>query len=107
MSSGPATARAAVIPDTPDPRSCARRFSTGSVHVIPTSTAYHGVHHFNRTDSRNGRPRPPSEWVALAVPAIVGEQTFNTVQALLHSRAPKRVAPRIVNGPTLLAGIAR
>jgi hypothetical protein len=41
------------------------------------------------------------------VPAIVDERTFNTVQALLQSRSPKRVAPRIVNGPTSLAGVAR
>jgi len=84
-----------------------RRFTTGGVHGILTSTTYHGLHHFNRTDSRNGRPRPPSEWVPFMVPAIIDEKTFNAVQALLQSRAPKRVAPRIVNSPTLLAGVAR
>jgi len=84
-----------------------RRFTTGGVHDILTSTTYHGLHHFNRTDSRKGRPRPPSEWVPFVVPAIIDEKTFNAVQALLQSRAPKRVAPRIVNSPTLLAGVAR
>lgn len=34
-------------------------------------------------------------------------EDFNTAQALLQSRAPKPVAPRIVNTPTLLAGVAR
>src|SRR3546814_20221358 len=34
-------------------------------------------------------------------------RSFNAVQALLQSRAPKRNAPRLVNTPTLLAGIAR
>jgi len=84
-----------------------RRFTTGGVHDILTSTTYHGLHHFNRTDSRNGRSRPPSEWVPFVVPAIIDEKVFNAVQALLQSRAPKRVAPRIVNSPTLLAGVAR
>ena len=84
-----------------------RRFTTGGVHAILTTTTYHGLHHFNRTDSRNGRPRPPSEWIALEVPAIIDEKTFNAVQVLLQSRAPKRIAPRIVNSPTLLAGVAR
>ncbi|MGB3719470.1 MAG: recombinase family protein [Hyphomicrobiaceae bacterium] len=84
-----------------------RRFTTGGVHEILTSTTYHGTHYFNRTDTRRGRQRPPSEWVKLEVPAIVDEQTFTAVQAFLQSRAPKRVPPRIVNGPTLLAGIAR
>jgi DNA invertase Pin-like site-specific DNA recombinase len=84
-----------------------RRFSTGSIHDILTASTYHGLHHFNRTDSRNRRPRPPSEWIDLEVPAIIDEKTFNTMQALLQSRAPKRVPPRVVNGPTFLAGIAR
>jgi len=84
-----------------------RRFTTGGIHDILTATTYHGLHHFNRTDSRIGRPRPPSEWIPLAVPAIIDEKTFNAVQALLQSRAPKRVAPRMVNTPTLLAGVAR
>lgn len=84
-----------------------RRFTTGGIHDILTSTTYHGLHHFNRTDSRNGRPRPPSEWVPFVVPAIIDEKTFNAVQALLQSRAPKRIAPRIVNSPTLLADVAR
>lgn len=84
-----------------------QRFSTGSVYGLLTSTTYYGKHHFNRTDSRNRRARPPSEWIAFEVPAIIDEQAFNSVQGLLQSRSPKRVAPRIVNGPTLLAGIAR
>jgi site-specific DNA recombinase len=84
-----------------------RRFSTGGVHDILTSTSYTGHHHFNRKNSRNGRPRPPSEWVPLAVPQIIDEQTFNATQARLQSRSPKNVPPRILNTPTLLAGVAR
>ena len=84
-----------------------RRFSTGGVYDLLTSTTYYGKHHFNRTDTRNGKPRPRCEWIEFAVPAIIDEQIFNAVQASLHSRNPKRVAPRIVNGPTLLSGVAR
>lgn len=83
------------------------KFSTGSVHVILTCETYAGKHHFNRRDSRTGRPRPPSEWVAISVPPVIAEETFNAAQALLKSRAPKVIAPRLVNTPTLLAGIAR
>jgi hypothetical protein len=39
-----------------------RRFSTGGVYDLLTSTTYCGHHYFNRTDSRNRRKRPPSEW---------------------------------------------
>lgn len=84
-----------------------RRFSTGGIHDLLTSPTYCGRHYFNRFDSRNGRPRPPSQWIEMRVPAIVDEETFNAVQALLKSRSPKRVAPRVVNSPTLLAGVVR
>jgi len=82
-------------------------FSTGSVHQILTTTTYFGQHYFNKRDSRNGGSRPPSEWVAMRAPAIMSEETFNAVQGLLQSRAPRRTPPRVVNGPTLLAGVAR
>ena len=48
-----------------------RRFSTGSIHELLTSSTYCGRHFFNRYDSRNGRPRPPSQWVEVQVPSIV------------------------------------
>lgn len=58
-------------------------------------------------ESRTRTPRPPSQRVPFAVPEIVDEPTFDAVQALQQSRSPKKIAPRVVNGPTLLAGIAR
>ena len=51
-----------------------------------------GQHYFNRRDSRNGAPRPPSQWIGIQVPAIIDESTFNEVQALLQSRR-KRTPP--------------
>jgi site-specific DNA recombinase len=83
------------------------RFSTGSVYAVLTSSTYHGQHYFNRRDSRTGAPRPPSQWVGIQVPAIIDESTFNSVQALLQFRNPKRTPPRVVNGPTFLAGLIR
>jgi hypothetical protein len=72
-----------------------------------TASTYYGQHYFNRRDSRTGEPRPPSQWVGVQVPSIIDETTFNEVQALLQSRNPKRTPPRVVNGPTFLAGLAR
>ncbi|MCC5983840.1 MAG: recombinase family protein [Rhodobacteraceae bacterium] len=84
-----------------------RLFSTGSIYDILTSTTYTGVHHFNRNDSRRQRARPPSDWIEVRVPQIVEARDFNTVQALLQSRNPKTTPPRVVNGPTFLAGLAK
>ncbi len=82
-------------------------FSSGGIHKILHSTTYIGRHYFNRTDSRNLAARPPSQWVDIEVPAIIDETIFNEVQGLLISRSPKQLPPRVVNGPTLLAGVAR
>jgi site-specific DNA recombinase len=84
-----------------------RLFSTGGIYDILTSTTYTGVHHFNRNDSRRKRARPPSDWIKVPVPQIVEARDFNTVQALLQSRNPKTTPPRVVNGPTFLAGLAK
>jgi site-specific DNA recombinase len=84
-----------------------RRFSTGGIHDLLTSTTDYGRHFFNRRDSRNGGPRPPSQWVVFETPPLVTETPFNAVRPLLQSRDPKRTPQRVVNGPTFLAGIAR
>ena len=84
-----------------------RRFSTGSLHDLLTSSTYCGRHYFNQRDSRTFKKRPPSQWIELAVPPIINGETFNRVQAVLHARGPKIIAPRNVNGPTMLASVAR
>ena len=84
-----------------------RRFGTGSIHDLLKTSTYCGRHYFNQMDSRTKKKRPPSQWVEHAVPAIIDEETFTRVQALLHARSPRVTAPRSVNGPTMLAGVAR
>src|SRR3546814_18595803 len=60
-----------------------------------------------RRDSRTGQLRPRVEWVDVACPAIITQDTFDTVQALRTIRNPQRTPPRITSGPTLLTAIAR
>jgi len=84
-----------------------RRFSTGLVYALLTRETYTGHHWFNQTDSRSRQRKPREEWIAVAVPPIIGEQTFRQTRASLTSRSPKVTAPRIVNGPVLLTGLAR
>jgi len=84
-----------------------KKFATDGVHDLLSDTTYHGTHYFNRRDSRSGKPPPPSQWIAIETPAIVAEERFNAVRALMQSRNPKRMPPRVANGPTLLAGLFR
>lgn len=82
-------------------------FYKGNIHDILRKETYAGTHHYNRTDSRTKQKRPRSEWIAQDVPALIERETFDAVQATLASRSPKVVAPRTVNNPLLLSGLAR
>ena len=82
------------------------RFTTKTVHEILTRTTYTGRHYFNRADSKTRKEKPRREWIELAVPPVVEESAFEEVRALLKSRRPTETPPRVVNGPTLLTGLA-
>ena len=83
------------------------KFTSALTHKILTREAYIGRHHFNRTDSRLGKIKARSEWVYFETPKIIDPGVFQAVQDRLASRRPTRMPPRIVNGPTLLTGIAK
>ena len=82
-------------------------FHVSNVDVVLRRTTYMGTHYFNQKDSRTGERRAREEWVPIAVPAIIDEETFQTVQARLGQRNPRQTPARVVSGPTLLTGIAR
>src|ERR1700730_10858831 len=48
----------------------------------------------------------PSTIVEIPVPVIIEPAIFERVQAKLSQNNPRTTAPRIVNGPSLLTGIA-
>jgi site-specific DNA recombinase len=81
-------------------------FMISNVHRILTSETYTGRHQFNVADTKSKTTRPPAEWIAVDVPVIVPRETWESVQAQLAERAPRKTAARIVNSPTLLTGIA-
>jgi site-specific DNA recombinase len=83
------------------------KWGIGSLQDLMASPTYCGRHMFNRVESRTGRIRPDSECVEVQVPAIITEDDFNNVRASMQARSPRRTPPRIVNGPTMLAGVAR
>ncbi len=58
---------------------------------------------------RNGRTQElndPQSVVEIPVPTIVPLPLFEAVQAKLTRNNPKVTAPRVVNGPILLTGLA-
>jgi site-specific DNA recombinase len=80
------------------------RWGIGQMHDVLTRTTYIGRHEFNRR-SEAGEIKPASERVAVAVPPLIDQPTFDAVQAHLRARNPRVTPARIVSGPTLLTGI--
>ena len=84
-----------------------RQFSSSIVHAILTRTTYKGFHYFNKKDSKTGRKKDRSEWIAVDSPVIIKPNVFDRVQSRLKSRRPTVTPPRETNSPTLLTGLAK
>ncbi|MDP1716636.1 MAG: recombinase family protein [Burkholderiales bacterium] len=83
------------------------QWTRSRIHQILSDTAYRGDYYFNRHTPKIKQAKPVSEWVRIAVDAIVDADTFGRVGARLRARAPANVPPRVVNSPTLLTGIVK
>jgi hypothetical protein len=77
------------------------------VHTVLSNETYAGTYRFNRVEARNRRRKPETEWITVAVEAIVDEGTFVRATARRRSRAPSQVPPHIVGSPTLLTGFLK
>lgn len=75
------------------------RWGVGPIHRILADTAYKGEFLYNR----NGKPE---DRVLVDVPAIISPSVFDATQNTLRQRNRTCMAPRLVNGPTLLTGLA-
>ena len=82
-------------------------FGVGPVHAILTKRCYAtGKWPYGVKGSRSGEGQDLSNIVEIDVPTIVPMAQFEQVQARLSRNNPKVTPPRVVNGPTLLTGLA-
>ena len=82
-------------------------FGVGPVHGILTNICYAtGKWPYGRRNSRTGGMHDPSTIVEIQIPTIIPLEVFEKVQARLAQNNPKVTPPRVVNGPTLLTGLA-
>ena len=80
------------------------RWGIGTVHRMLTRATYAGRHEFNKR-GKSKELKPADEVIAVEVPPIIDQATFDAVQAHLKSRSPKVAHPQVVGGPTLLTGL--
>jgi site-specific DNA recombinase len=80
------------------------RWGVGTVHRMLTRATYIGRHEFNKR-RKTKELSPPDEVIAVPVPPIIDQMTFDAVQAQMKARNPKVTPPQVVGGPTMLTGL--
>jgi site-specific DNA recombinase len=82
-------------------------FGVGPIHKILTNTCYStGLWPYGKRDSRNGGQHDPSKVILIPVPVLIDIAIAERVMAKLALNNPRTTPPRVVNGPSLLTGIA-
>ena len=82
-------------------------FGVGPLHRILKSSYYAtGKWPYGRRNSRTGGLHDPATIVEIEIPPIIPLELVEKVQARLARNNPKVTPPRVVNGPTLLTGLA-
>jgi site-specific DNA recombinase len=82
-------------------------FGVGPVHKILTNACYaSGQWPYGVRSSRDGSRHDPSSVVYITVPVLIEKNDSERVRAKLAQNNPKTTPPRVVNGPSLLTGIA-
>ena len=82
-------------------------FGVGPIHRILKSNYYAtGKWPYGRRNSRTGGLHDPASIVEIEIPPIIPLELSEKVRARLARNNPKVTPPRIVNGPTLLTGLA-
>jgi site-specific DNA recombinase len=82
-------------------------FGVGPMHGILTNSCYAtGKWPYGVRNSKTGTPHDPANIVEIDIPPIIPVELFERVKARLTQNNPKLTPPRVVNGPTLLTGLA-
>ena len=75
------------------------KWTTGQVHLVLHDTVYIGEFIF-------GKGKVAKDQIIVEVPSIIDTTQFQQVQQRLKRNNPRKTAPRIVNSPVLLTGLA-
>ncbi|MGB6171572.1 MAG: recombinase family protein [Xanthobacteraceae bacterium] len=82
-------------------------YGVGTVHKILTNACYAtGLWPYGKRNSRHGGEHDPSTIIEIPVPVLIEREIFERTQAKLGQNNPRTTPPRVVNGPSLLTGIA-
>ena len=82
-------------------------FGVGPVHRILCDACYAtGRRPYGKRNSRDGGRHDPATIIEIPAPILIEMEVFQCAQAKLGQNNPRTTPPRVVNGPSLLTGIA-
>jgi site-specific DNA recombinase len=82
-------------------------FGVGPVHNILRNACYAtGKWPYGRRSSRTGGKHDPATIIEIPIPTLIDPSDFSRAAAKLVNNNPRTTPPRVVNGPTLLTGVA-
>ena len=79
----------------------------GMVHAILTRIAYTGKAFYNRKDGKSREIKPTNEWIEVAVPRIIDDETFHAAQERMGGRSFENADAKRKDNPTLLTGLLK
>ena len=81
-----------------------RLWTKNTILTIISDPAYTGTFYFNKYNHKTGTYKPREEWIAIKIPSIVSDQTWERAQAIRKERDPNTTNPAITGSKTLLTG---
>ncbi|MGC1578679.1 MAG: recombinase family protein, partial [Beijerinckiaceae bacterium] len=82
-------------------------FGVGPVHTILRNACYAtGKWPYGRRNSRTGGKHDPATIIEIPIPTLIDPSDFSRAATKLVTNNPRTTPPRVVNGPTLLTGVA-
>ena len=84
-----------------------KAWKKGMVHAILTRIAYTGKAFYNRKDGKSREIKPTNEWIEVAVPRIIDDETFNAAQERMGRRSFDNADAKRKDNPTLLTGLLK
>jgi site-specific DNA recombinase len=83
-------------------------FGIGPLYRILTNAYYAtGQLPFGVKNTKTGQNHDPQTIIPVAIPPIISMELYEQVRAKLADHNPRITPPRVVNGPTLLTGLAK
>jgi site-specific DNA recombinase len=83
------------------------RWGIQKIHKILSTRTYCGEFYYNVIDSKSGKKRPPSDWIAIPIAPVIDAESYERVRQRREGRRPSAVPARRLSSSILLTGLLK